>query len=198
MHLSCAHNSHTSTPADSDVLSLNPTPAFNASWCRKPLWVSDYTRTYRPAAAAGNARESSLFSSVYTATMLAVCGNTSIRERTNTSLSLRASGSSWNGEEWSTNPQLTLPCPAPLRACYGLIMGCKCFPLGVLATKLSAPLCDSREAEWHMMTENSLSKLDWSASHLGYILYFNSLIIFWYKQNTELTWSHPGSLTCLV
>lgn len=45
---------------------------------------------------------------------------------------------------------------APLRACYGLIMGSKCFPLGVLETKLSAPLCDSWEDEWHMMTWNKL------------------------------------------
>lgn len=122
-------------------------------------------------------------------------GNTPIREWTNTSLGLRASGSSWNGEEWSPNPQLTLPCPAPLRACYGLIMGSKCFPLGVLATKLSAPLCDSREDEWHMIETKSST---WSASHIGQIwqtqhdklrpmIYFNRLLICRYIHNTELT-----------
>lgn len=123
-----------------------------------------------------------------------VHGKMPIRGWTITSLSLRASGSSWTEEEWCPNPQLTRPCPAPLRACYGLIMGSKCFPLGVQETKCSF-MWQQRGREWHMTTWNK-SLIHTSLLHTPCkygkwpILYFDRLIPIrtQYGVNLRLLW----------
>lgn len=72
-------------------------------------------------------------------------------------------------------------------------MSSKCYHLGVLATKLSAPLCDNRGDDDKLHTAVvDFTQMTWKSKRPT--IYFNKINCVFIKQDTELIWSHPASL----